>query len=1140
MKKVIFALIVTVLVFQCVYGQANVGSSQKFLFRDSEKQIKELYNELMGKLNDTGKQMLRDDQKEWLHKRKIIVSKQAQQSEEYANILIIKANQARVQTLEQLLQKMNSNKGNGDPDYNSNSKTTEIAKNDPNLNSSKKIYSEAEQLLNQKKFSEATFKYKETYDEVNKLTGNYNNHKILILSKIGLSLELDSKWNESLSYKIQALDFARKTYKWNDISLADCMQNLGIAYGITGQYQNAISLLQQALSIKQQLLGESNIQVATILNGIASNYYMLGDCVDALSISQKSLSIVKGLPGDHSGDLIQIMILLGNIYKSLSDYNTALDTYQKAILLNEKQNPPNEQTEAWLLEGISGIYDVTLQYKLKVDILNRVLSIKEKVFGVDSPFLSTTLQGLGNAYGKIGDIKKGIYYLEKSLAMLEHNNQELGLLGIYNDLGLIYQTSGDYSKALAYHTKALEISERLYGPSHPTTATTLSDIATAYCGAGDIVSARASTLKWINSVDNTLNNILSLGEKQRLNWAVNNLNFSLPVSNLKPEKLAEVVLRWKGIVVDSICEDRTIMSRLSTTDQGRATLQEIAKLKTRIGDLSVDPSGKSEAKIQEIQKQIDSIESSITQIAMLGGRARSSSNISVDQIAAKLAKNELVIDFITYFDPKTKTYLYGAIIIDSNGDSKWVSTGECLPINNTIFEFRQGLNIEDEDRMKRQLSYIYDHLWQPIEDALPKNTAKVFIAPDGVLNLMSFAVLLDKDRRFLSENLSIAYLGSGRDLLRSFEKNYSNKIIVFADPEFNEQINNSKYIEANDITLREISSIQIPQLPGTRKEAEYICQQANSNGWSSEVHLGREASKSQLFAIKAPSILHMATHGFYLNPVGFSGDQSRGMKIKETTDANADKNDNLGGIGVLFDIIDPHKKIIEVVSGSPAEKSGIKINDEIISVNNHKTIDVPVARLAEMVRGEPGSQINLEIKRLDSTDTIKLSIARERLTEKGPIAYVDPMRASGLALAGAQTTLDHWANKKTTSTDNNGIVTAEDITALNLNSTWLVTLSSCDSGVGQVQYGEGVFGLRRAFMMAGTQNLLTALWPVSDSFTATFMGDFYKQAFSTHDVPEALAAVQREWLLKLRQDKGFLTAVRQAGPFVLSTTGSIR
>src|SRR5271157_4253615 len=108
---------------------------------------------------------------------------------------------------------------------------------------------------------------------------------------------------------------------------------------------------------------------------------------------------------------------------------------------------------------------------------------------------------------------------------------------------------------------------------------------------------------------------------------------------------------------------------------------------------------------------------------------------------------------------------------------------------------------------------------------------------------------------------------------------------------------------------------------------------------------------------------------------------------------------------------------------------------------------------------------------------------------------------------------------------------------LDLKGTWLVTLSACDTGSGEARAGEGVMGLRRGFIEAGAQNLLMTLWPISDEVTVQIMSDFYDAAHKTGNAPEALAEVQRKWLLKLRTEKGLAQAVNLAGPFIMSSEG---
>ena len=100
-----------------------------------------------------------------------------------------------------------------------------------------------------------------------------------------------------------------------------------------------------------------------------------------------------------------------------------------------------------------------------------------------------------------------------------------------------------------------------------------------------------------------------------------------------------------------------------------------------------------------------------------------------------------------------------------------------------------------------------------------------------------------------------------------------------------------------------------------------------------------------------------------------------------------------------------------------------------------------------------------------------------------------------------------------------------------------MTLSACDTGAGLARAGEGVMGLRRGFIQAGAQSLLMTLWPISDEVTVQIMNDFYDAAHEIGNAPEALSKVQRDWLVKLRKERGLAHAVNLAGPFIMSSQG---
>jgi CHAT domain-containing protein len=99
----------------------------------------------------------------------------------------------------------------------------------------------------------------------------------------------------------------------------------------------------------------------------------------------------------------------------------------------------------------------------------------------------------------------------------------------------------------------------------------------------------------------------------------------------------------------------------------------------------------------------------------------------------------------------------------------------------------------------------------------------------------------------------------------------------------------------------------------------------------------------------------------------------------------------------------------------------------------------------------------------------------------------NPLSRSALALAGAAR-----AEPRPTA-DQDGLLTAEEVRSLNLWGTELVVLSACESGRGAVSTGQGVYGLRRAFFVAGAETLVIGLWQVADQETGDLMGLYYQK-----------------------------------------------
>jgi CHAT domain-containing protein len=253
-----------------------------------------------------------------------------------------------------------------------------------------------------------------------------------------------------------------------------------------------------------------------------------------------------------------------------------------------------------------------------------------------------------------------------------------------------------------------------------------------------------------------------------------------------------------------------------------------------------------------------------------------------------------------------------------------------------------------------------------------------------LLNLIPFAALVDEQNRHLVEDYSISYLTSGRDLLRLQTSEPSKGApLVVANPDFGVV---ALARQGGQNTGKPQSFFQ--PLPGTEDEALAI----KALLPNASMLLREEATETALKQARGPRILHIATHGFFLN----------------------------------------------TQKATPADTRGVLRNDPLRIPN------LRINKWAEHIK--------------------------------------DPLLRSGLALTGANQDKG----------DDDGVLTALEAASLDLSGTKLVVLSAGDTGVGEVMNGEGVQGLRRALVLAGSESQVMSLWSVSDKATKDLMIQYYK------------------------------------------------
>lgn len=651
--------------------------------------------------------------------------------------------------------------------------------------------------------------------------------------------------------------------------------------------------------------------------------------------------------------------------------------------------------------------------------------------------------------------RRGEDFEQQRMLTLEYNvirpEESLQLIG---DLQAIL---GQHDEAAVSYEKALKLIRSQYPEAHPADLEIRESQALLERTRGNDAAAAKLAAEVLAGRMENLEAVLSFAdESQRLAYRSSVDPWSLYASLRLPNELYEAVLKTKGIVLESILEDRGIAKQ--GNDPALAeTLVELKAVQRQLMEAVLG--GKSDAETVPLKERLGNLESKLAADGKRKGRVEDSLKASVKAVSSVIPKGGALIEYIRYRDysaPGRFIPRYGAIVIKAGEEPVFVplDTAKNVEAGMALYAKAVRANLEDE-KMEQFLRAAAASVWDPLKPHLPAAGQHIILSPDGVLNFLSFATLLEGDK-FVGETWMLSYVASGRDLLRKTDSKRNETMKIIANPDFQtpatEEVAGQRDAAAGGaaLTMRGIlGRIGLSPLPGTKAEEEALSKLIKEQWkWDIDSFLETNATEASVNEVDSPGVLHLATHGFFLPRAGRSDALQRGQRYWD--------------------------------AGSGGQRA------------------TPLEAFSDVV--------------LDN-----------------------PMYRSGVALTGAESTLKSWGAGTVLDTANDGILTADEMAQLDLEGTWMVVLSACETGLGEARAGEGVLGMRRGLSQAGAQHLLLTLWPVADRETALFMMDFYTNLKAGKNSPiETAARVQAAYLKAFREKQGLTAAVKLAGPFILS------
>ncbi|MEL6554132.1 MAG: tetratricopeptide repeat protein [Cyanobacteria bacterium J06621_11] len=793
-----------------------------------------------------------------------------------------------------------------------------------------------------------------------------------------------------------------------DITLS--LTSLANSYYKQGNYDTALSLHERALSIRETALGSDHLEVAISLNNLAELHLQQGEYTTALPLHERSLSIREAALGPNHIDVATSLNNLATLYRQQGNYATALPLYERSLSIREAALDPNHIGIAIGLNNLALLYDQQGNPDAALPLYERSLYIYEDALGPNHPDVGTILNNLGSLYVEQENYAAALPLYERSLSISEtalgSNHPDVATR--LNNLARLYREQGNYDDALQLQERSLSIYEAMFGPNHPTVAISLNSLAVLYYAKGQVsqainLSNRASAIEETSLASN-----LRGASETRQQYYANGLEKSTytvlsgaineaPTNSEAAQLALTTILRRKGRVLDATASTSQQL-RHQLTPENQALLDELNTVRTQLTNLRFSnpnshPPEQYQTKLNQLEPKAEALEE---QLARSSAQFRIESEpVTTAAIQALIPANAALIELVLY-EPVDYNNLqspwgaprYAAYITTQAGSIQSVDLGEAVVIDQLVSEFLRSLATKSNsvNSIARQLD---EKLMAPIRPLVGDKT-HLLISPDSQLTLVPFDALVDEQNRYLIETYQTSYLTSGRDLLKlQLDNNSTEAPVIIADPDYAEGLNAQPVTSSTQRSV-DAASLSFNPLPGTAAEAEAISPLFPS----ATLFTGQQATENNLKQIDAPSILHIATHGFFLPDVEF------------------------------------------VTPSNPDERAA---SLDIISTKEPTQI----------------TQSNLE----------------------------NPLLRSGLALAGANTR---------SSDGEDGIFTALEASGLNLYGTQLVVLSACETGLGKASNGEGVYGLRRAFTIAGAQSQLMSLWQIDDLGTSELMTLYYQ------------------------------------------------
>lgn len=865
-------------------------------------------------------------------------------------------------------------------------------------------------------------------------------------------------YGEAERLRLMALEIAQNSLGEESGKYLTLKQGLADVYQVQARYAEAENCYLYALEGFEQMLGPGNKKIAYLLTHIAQLYRRTGRLAEAERRLRRALSIWEHVPDPDLFSISQSYHQLALVYRRQGRLREAIALEKQALELREKAFGPEHYEVASSVNDLANFFNELGEYSEAESLQLRSLATMTKIFGDHHPWVAFGMCDLASIYMNQGRYAEAEHQSLQALSLIENalGQDHPDAAMIHNTIGTIYTRQSRYQAAEMHFSKAMVVREAALGEDHYYLAQTLEDYSEMLLTKGDYCRA------------------LELSEKA---CAIRRGNFC---DNA-------IILTEGDALLYSIFLRKSLSNYLSCYLALDSTDPEI---RIRVTDMIFSVKGQVSDEIFERQKNLVKKTDSVSMSLM---DELKTAKLQLLQLYVKGSGEDYQKSLNKHDSLKLRvgelerSLSQRSVVFRKHQESKEINNyriASLMPPHSILIEY---LKFHDSRLSQQDTSTEY---------------LAVVLGSEGEVRLIDLGkgayldTLINRYHCHMTRISSMAGLPSESDhheyqeiagdlynmIWEPVEEFTVGKNLIFVAPDAGlNLVSFAALVDSNGIYL--IEKIPIHYLSAGRDL----------------IRLDEKARQgSGMFALGAPDFNSSANNRF---------DSGENSKDRGTQNVSYQGRRNIA--------VNCVQQAFAEVTSLPLARYEI---EEIVKtwreVSSEPVIFYTDAGATETCFKNEAT--GFRVIHIATHGYFIDDVCQHRSIASDGDRFIgdNPLLLSGLFLAGANL----YGEDKDGKTMDDGILTAYEISAMDLNGTDIVVLSACETGRGGVKDGEGVYGLRRAFQMAGARSVISSLWAVSDRYTAKFMSQLY----SCHNaiMPEKIREIQIAGINELRS-KGF-------------------